>query len=153
MNLRRRARRAVGTLLLLGVAVAGVAGVMARVMSHDGDDTPRSAAPPSTGDPRFGTARDGLCTAAARARGGDPPGARMLFLERSHQPLHQLAAAAQEKDRAVAARLLEAKAKVEAALEPPHTGLADNLDVLAQAVGRAIWTLGGNDPGPCLPQP
>lgn len=151
MNIRRRATRALGSLLLVAVAIAGVVGVMARLMSHDGNDTPRSAASPSTIDPKFLNARDGLCAAAARARGGDPSGARTLFFERAHQPLHELAAAAQEEDPAVAARLLEAKAQVEASLEPPHDRLADNLDVLAQAVGRAMWSAGGNDPGPCLP--
>jgi hypothetical protein len=152
LTVRKRARRAVGSLFLFALAVAAVAGVTAMLMNHDDGDTSRSAAARSAVDTEFSTARDGLCAAAARARTGDAPGARSLFFERSHQPLHKLAAAAQEKDRAAAAQLLEAKFRVEGSLEPPHTGLADNLQVLAQAAGRAMWALGGNDPGPCAPQ-
>ena len=141
-----RKRRLAGLLVLVAVALAGVVALGASVMDRGGDDT---AAPPATIDPAFVKVRDDICAAVARARSGDAPGAGSVFRGRVHQPLHQLAAATQARDRAVAARLLEAKAGVETSLDPPQPTLADDLDELALAAGRAISSLGGNDSGAC----
>lgn len=144
----RRTRRLAGSLVLAALSLTAVVAVMAALTKHDGGDTePRTSS--ASVDPQFVTARDGVCEAEARARAGDAPGARSVFLGRAHQPLHQLAAATQIRDRAAAARLLEAKARVEASIDPPRPTLADDLDTLALAAGRAIRSLGGNDRGPC----
>ena len=72
-----------------------------------------------------------------------------MFFDRSHQPLHELAAAAQERDRAATARLLEAKERVESGLEKESPTLAEDLDGLAVVTGRAMAVVGSGDPGPC----
>jgi hypothetical protein len=59
--------------------------------------------------------------------------ARDLFFGRVHSPLHEIAAAAGEADRAVAARLLEAKNDVERAF---NQGASEDEAVLA--VGRLL---------------
>ena len=151
MNLGRRSGRAVGILLLVALGLAAVAGVMAMLMRHDGGDT--SATGRSSVNPRFITARGGVCSAAVRARTGDVTGARILFFAQSHETLHQLAAAVKDKDRDSAARLLEAKGQVEASFERSGADLAASLEVLAQEAGQAMWSLSGNDPGACPPQP
>ena len=53
-----------------------------------------------------------LCT-ARNAAAGDPDGAEVTFLDRAHVPLHVIAAAVEDEDRALAGELLEAKQSVE----------------------------------------
>lgn len=75
-----------------------------------------SDATSSSGGPtRFESAFAGLCRSLVQA--GDVSAARATFFDRSHQALHELAAELETVDRAAAGRLLEAKARVEAALE------------------------------------
>lgn len=136
-------RRPLG--LLLGGVFAIVA-VAAAIGAVAGGSDGGSA--PATG-PSFAAARDGLCQAGDAAGHGDAAGARAVFFDRSHQPLHELAAAAQERDRASAARLLEAKERVESGLDKGSPTLADDLDALAVATGRAMAVAGSRDPGPC----
>lgn len=136
-------RRPLG--LLLGGVLAIVA-VAAAIGALAGSDDQASS---PTAGASFASARDGVCQAADAARQGDPAGARAAFFDRAHQTLHELAAAAQERDRATAARLLEAKERVETGLERSSPTLAADLDVLAVTTGRAIATAGGRDPGPC----
>jgi len=100
---------------------------------------------------RFASARGGVCQAAEAAGDGDAAGAKTIFFDRSHQPLHELAAAAQERDRGVAARLLEAKERVESGFENDSPTLAVDLETLAVASGRAMIAAGTTDPGPCRP--
>lgn len=136
-------RRPLGLLLggVFAIVLVGAAiGAIAR--SGDGGSDPMRG-------PSFAAARDGLCQAGQAASRGDAAGARAVFFDRSHQPLHELAAAAQERDRAAAARLLEAKERVESGLEKPSPTLADDLDTLAVVTGRAMAVAGGGDPGPC----
>ena len=135
-------RRPLG--LLLGGVFAIVA-VAAAVGALTGDGSP----PPPPPSSSFGPARDGVCQAAEAARTGDARRARAVFFDRSHQPLHELAAAAQERDRAATARLLEAKERVESGLDKESPTLAEDLDGLAVVTGRAMAVVGSGDPGPC----
>ena len=87
----------------------------------------------------------GLCAAAAAARSGDHQGARSLFFDRAHQPIHQLAAAASVVDRAASAKLLESKQVVEDELDRPGAaGLADDLVALAAAALVAVAAVSGS---------
>lgn len=63
------------------------------------------------------TAVLGLCDLTSAT---DVVDARATFLDRSHWTLHVIAAAAEARDRAAAAALLEAKQRVEAALARPQ---------------------------------
>lgn len=53
-----------------------------------------------------------ICTARNEAP-TDPDAAEVAFLDRAHIPLHVIAAAVEDEDRALAGRLLEAKQAVE----------------------------------------
>lgn len=75
-----------------------------------------------------------LCGAREAAADGDAEGAQRAFLDRAHGPLHTIAAAVQDDDRDVVARLLEAKAKVE-------EGFIDTDD--ARALARPLDDLVG----------
>lgn len=131
-------------LLLGGVFAIVVVAAALSAMAGEGEKRPE----PTSG-PSFAAARDGLCQAGKAANRGDVAGARAAFFDRSHQPLHELAAVAQERDRAAAARLLEGKERVESGLEKAAPTLADDLDTLAVVTGRAMAVAGGRDPGPC----
>ncbi|MDP1805867.1 MAG: hypothetical protein Q8K72_11910 [Acidimicrobiales bacterium] len=133
-------RRPLG--LLLGGVFAIVA-VAAAITAFTGGGGRESS------EPSFGPARDGVCQAAEAARTGDTRRARAVFFDRSHQPLHELAAAAQERDRAATARLLEAKERVESGLERRSPTLPQDFDALAAVTGRAMAVVGSGDPGPC----
>jgi hypothetical protein len=69
--------------------------------------------------------------------------AEATFLDRSHATLHAIAAAAEARDRASAAALLEAKQRVEAALAredlPPH--FRRDVDSLIDATRAALDAL------------
>lgn len=60
----------------------------------------------------------GLCTIEA-GRTEDLEGASRAFYDRAHDSLHEIAAAVEDVDRAVAARLLVAKERVEEDLRSP----------------------------------
>lgn len=130
---------------LLAVAVTGAAGLAIVRLAFDHESPAPEAAPSA----RSSEARDSLCSAAAAVRSGDPAKARAIFLGRTHDQLHMLAADTSKRSRAAAARLLEAKAKIEGGLEPPSPTLAEDLEVLVVATGRAMEAAGGIDPGPC----
>lgn len=83
-----------------------------------------------------------LCEAADAADAGDEAGASGSF-EDAHAALHELAAATEEIDRAVAARLLEAKQAVEAGADD-----AEEYTALLGAVEDAVEVLGG-EAGKC----
>lgn len=80
-----------------------------------------------------------LCQAAT-----EPDAARRLFFDRAHEPLHTVARALEDVDRARAASLLEAKEKVEAELPSPPPSLPDDLrrlaDVYRDGLGRLAIT-------------
>ena len=83
-----------------------------------------------------------LCV--ARDAAGDVAAARSAFEDRAHGPLHDIAAAIEDDDRDLAARLLVAKQAVEADLtvsrDPEQ--LADDLDRLVDATIVAVDALG-----------
>ncbi|HVF33277.1 MAG TPA: hypothetical protein VM933_09600 [Acidimicrobiales bacterium] len=127
---RRRLR-----LALLPVAVlTGIGGACGR-----GDD-PIPGRADATG--RFGAVHTEVCRAASLAGAGSVAAARAAF-DDVHVGLHDLAAAAGEADRAVAARLLEAKQRVEADLD------ADSLTALTPPVAAAVEATGGTAPAAC----
>jgi hypothetical protein len=74
---------------------------------------------------------EALCEADDEAA-RDAEAARRIFFDRAHDPLHDIAEAAEEVDRSSAARLLEAKQAVEADLE------AMGAPELASDLGRLI---------------
>lgn len=83
-----------------------------------------------------------LCTALDAALVGDVDAARAAF---DHGPLHDLADAAIDVDRATAARLLEAKEAVEsdlANMTRPTGDLADDLRTLVDATIAALTATG-----------
>ena len=110
--------------------------------SPAGGPAPTSA-PSTTGHSLEGLA-DGVCGVARQARAGDPAAARALFVGRVHEDLHQLADELSEMDRAVAARVLEAKQRVEDDLDRPVAppDLGSDADELVAATGEGLRRLG-----------
>ena len=99
---------------------------------------------------RYDTVYAALCDAETAFNANDPGRGRRVFLDRVHQSVHELAAATEERDRAAAARLLEAKQAVEAGLgNEPDARLASNLGRLRRAALAAIEVLGIDAPPPC----
>lgn len=83
-------------------------------------------------------AHAGLCEAAAQ-----PGEARALFFDRSHEPLHTVARALEDLDRAQAAQLLEAKERVESELgarQADRDRLLRLADVYRASLGRLAIT-------------
>jgi len=83
-----------------------------------------------------------LCTARNQAT-GDPEAAQTTFLDRAHVPLHVIAAAVEDEDRAVSARLLEAKQTVEERFASKGDGdrLAEDMEDLLAVTVDALETL------------
>ena len=67
----------------------------------------------------FRSAIDGLCQTATSLRQENVPEAIDIFTDRTHAYLHELVDALQKENRALAARLLEAKQAMETALKDP----------------------------------
>ena len=85
--------------------------------------------------------------ALCRTRGlaeNRPGEARQLFYERVHSPLHVIAAGAGDRDRQVAARMLEAKNDVEQAFakDPPAAATVPALDRLMASTEQALRSVG-----------
>jgi len=102
----------------------------------------------SGGDDPYRSAGSGLCEAAGKAEAGDTAGAEELFYDIVHQPLHDLAAATSEVDRALAGRLLEAKEAVESGLDTDQVD-GDLFQALLAAADEALVTT-GHDGVPCV---
>ena len=102
---------------------------------------------PTTTPTRFGDLYADVCASAAAAKAGDRDAAERKFVDDAHGPLHQLAAAAEARDRASAARLLEAKQRVEAAVETKAPDL--ELEDLVSTTRRAVEAADRRDPGAC----
>jgi hypothetical protein len=125
--------------------------------SCDGGDGGPSASPSALPSGSLGvvtqTAADeavlGLCDLRDET---DIAEANATFIDRSHQTLHVIAAAAEEVDRIASSALLEAKQRVEADLGgaelPP--GFAVDIRFLLQAVRAAIDVI-GLEPAGCGP--
>ena len=86
----------------------------------------------------------GLCEAQSLASGGGLDQARQVFQDQSHAYLHQLAAELQERDRSLAAELLEAKQQVERALQARGDAelLTDLISRLRVVVETALASMG-----------
>lgn len=101
----------------------------------DGDDA-------ATRSGRFAGVHERVCVALAAADDGDLDEAGDTF-DDVHVGLHALATAAGERDRVVAARLLEAKQAVEAEVDE------DTLAGLVAPVAEAVRATGGTAPDTC----
>lgn len=87
----------------------------------------------------------GLCRSSAAVSSGDIAGADQVFADTIHGPLHDIAREAGAVDRAMAARVLEAKQAVEQDLErsQPDPGvLGPNLDRLISTTRAALALTG-----------
>lgn len=79
-----------------------------------------------------------MCTARNQAE--DPEAAQITFLDRAHSPLHVIAAALEDEDRALTARMLEAKQDVEEGFsgradpDELEEGLSALIEVTAEAL-------------------
>ena len=97
-------------------------------------------------------AHDQLCLAAGLAADGSRSDAENIFFADVHRPLHVLAQEAAAEDRGVAARLLRAKAAVEAARATDPDALADALQRLVVAAQDAVELTTGSRPPDCPTQ-
>ena len=127
-------------------AVAAVAAGVLALVGCGGDDpsVPPTTAPATTA-PRpspYRAAFLGLCAARASS-GTDVNSARATFYDRSHDPLHSIARDLEPVDRALAARLLQAKEAVESGLCPDRARptLGPDLDRLVEVTGQALTRL------------
>jgi hypothetical protein len=122
----------------LGVAISLVVLASACTGTDQKADSP---APRSRGPQAAVT---GLCEAQSLASGGGLDEARQVFQDESHAYLHQLAAELQERDRSLAAELLEAKQQVERALQAGGDAelLSDLISRLRVVVEAALASMG-----------
>jgi hypothetical protein len=115
------------------------------VLAACGGDSPRTitvAGQPVAVAPLV-DAHAALCQAAA-----EPDAARRHFFDRAHEPLHTVARALEDVDRAQAAQLLQAKEKVESELPNPPPSLPDDLRRLAGVYRDGLGRLAITAP-PC----
>lgn len=91
---------------------------------------------------RFAGVHERVCVALAAAAGGDLDEAQAVF-DDVHVGLHTLATAVGERDRAVAARLLEAKQEAEAGVDER------TLAALVAPVAEGVRVTGGTAPDTC----
>jgi len=79
----------------------------------------------------------------------DAPAANAAFYDRTHQELHVIAAATEERDRQAAGALLEAMQRVEAELERHLLpgGFSADVEALAGATRGALDSIGLDVPG------
>jgi hypothetical protein len=112
----------------------------------DGEPGPTPPSPPSTED-RWLAAVDGLCGALTSAQ--EPEAAEAAFFDRSHDAIHEIAAAVQAEDTSAAAALLEAKTAVETDFETGAgpSRIEIDLQALIQATREALTVLGIESPG------
>jgi hypothetical protein len=87
---------------------------------------------------RLQRASQGLCDAQFLAFESNVPRAAAVFQGETHAFLHELAADLQETNRAAAAALLEAKQRVERALEDPARAEPQEVVVLITELQRAL---------------
>ena len=122
--------------LILAVAVVAIITVganVAHLLSNDEDSQ----------SPVFAA----VCDVAAETARGAGRAAASVFVDRAHEPLHELAASASDVgNRRAAARLLEAKNVVETAPEGPSL---DAAEALVEATRAALDATGQPDPGQC----
>lgn len=142
------ARIAAHPVIASGVAATGLIALGALLAGAFASD-PTNSASPTTGDATARPVVATICEAAAAAAAGDGPSARFMFEQKAHSDLHSLATAAASTDRAAAARLLEAKQRVEATVGAEVQILATNLEGLIEPTRRAASVAGWPVPDPC----
>ena len=126
----------------LAAGIAALAVVALTMAGCGGDDPLPSSVPTTTTAPRGGVYQNaflGLCAARSSA-GTDVNSARSTFYDRSHDSLHSIARDLEPVDRALAARLLEAKEAVESGFraDPAPPSLGPDLDRLVEVTGQAL---------------
>lgn len=134
-----RTRRPLGLLLGVVFVLVTAGGVLAAIRNDPASQGTGSAATLE----RLLEARDGVCQALKDTRAGRSAAARQAFVDRAHVPLHNLAAATARRDRQAAARLLEAKQRVEQDFEDDGGLLTADLQELGTAADAAIGIVGG----------
>ena len=92
---------------------------------------------------RLVDAHAGLCLAATK-----PSAARAIFFDRAHDALHEVARRLDNVDRAQAARLLEAKERVESGLNTTREHLSEDMLALADVYRQSLARLAVTVP-PC----
>lgn len=93
-----------------------------------------------------------LCASQRAAASGRLIEARTIFDDQVHESLHVLAADGAVVDRAVSARLLEAKQVVEARFAQLDPVVADALGALVAPVVDALGAIGATGPDGCEEQ-
>lgn len=117
-------------------------GIVVLAASCTGNEEKRAPTAAQSREPQV--AIEGLCEAETLAAGGLQDEAQQVFQDQSHAYLHELAAQLQERDRALAGQLLEAKQEVEVALDEmsdPET-LAIRIGALRAVVESAVAVVG-----------
>jgi hypothetical protein len=122
------------------LALLVLAAVMAWSSWGEGGGSPGTSADASVLE-----AYTGLCRAIELDDDGDRRSARDQFVD-IHASLHELAQATTARDRSAGASLLEAKGRVEGALED---GQDVRFDELVRATRRAVEVTTTEDPGAC----
>lgn len=94
---------------------------------------------------------DALCRARTDAALGEGDAANREYYDHAHQPLHELAAELQTRDRSAAAALLEAHQRVEddLAMKPTPRDLAVHFGALAEQARDAVASTARPEPEPC----
>ena len=133
--------------LVLGFAAVLIGSITAAAVWSDTDDR---AATPRT--PRAQVLA-GVCASADAADNHELRQANGLFLSRAHTGLHEVAADLQDVDRRLAARLLEAKNRVEVSLPSRADSAAGDLRTLVRLTATGIGTLDGTPPPTCTKDP
>lgn len=90
-----------------------------------------------------------VCRTTDRAGRGDYEYARRIFVDQAHDGLHRLAAALSGVDRSLEARLLEAKAGVEAFGNEFTAKTNDSLATLRDATANGVAALTQSAPPRC----
>ena len=128
---------------LVRPALVAVAATVVLLEGCGGGDPGPASTPRPTGHTLEGLA-EGVCGVAREARAGERAAARQHFVGRVHEDLHQLADELTDIDRAAAARVLEAKQRVEDDLDRPADppDLGRDADELVAATGEGLRRLG-----------
>ena len=121
---------------------AAVLVVAATLGACGGGGGDQAGGEPAKATGRWGQVHTNLCAAAAASAKGDRKAAEQDF-DDIHAALHELAAAVERENRAAAARLLEAKQRVET------RGSTQDLEDLAVTVAEGIRVTGGTAPKRC----
>lgn len=128
---------------MIVLVALGLAGVGMAVFFRSAGKPDPSGPGGQASDEALRTAYSDLCETRALA-GEDVDEARGQFYGRVHSPLHDIARQTEEADRAVAARMLEAKNDVERSFNTsaPAEATTAALDRLLARTGEALNSIG-----------